>query len=1569
MYAKLLLAAAAVLCLHIGLANSQDQQYNFNQGRKLFEEPTYFVVAPTRIYPNEEVQISVSILKLEYKSVLVRASIQKGPKEYASASYTFDRVSTKLLQLKMPEESEKGEYTLRVEGSVTGGGVGNFIFENDTKLEFFEKQLAVFIQTNKPVYKQGQTVYFRVVPVKPNLMPGSQMVDIYIEDSTNTTVRRWLSRQTTSGVLNMEFLLSQQPNFGDWRIRLVIRDAEYIKTFKVAEVYRPRFDVNVTVPNYIMDRGWGLPLLVEANDTSGRGIIGNGTIYLRMVHESGTKEPVIIQRDIEYFRGRNKTFFALDELRYAAQTNNIFGYEIFVNVSISSWWYLQNMTGWAYSYIYSSEIELNFLGNEVVPFKPGMMFSCYLAASRMDGSPLRLSDSRQIIVRRIITGGQFAKTHADEIHIIPDNGIFTYTFNTPEDAEGVEVKAFYQRDENIQAVQKAIRVYSPSNSFIQVTTATLNPTVNEYMIFTIRCNNFVDYVYYQIVAAGRIVVADRLAMTARQKTFSVALSRDMIPKARVVAYYIRPDREVVADALNFFVNGTRLYDVKVEFNKGKDFSGATAQMSGLTLPGVYISFAGIDRDQWVAGASPFLSEEEVVKELSTFDGHANSSYQWTWTFSDDFEQTVYYPASSYAMDTNLTFKYAGLIAFTDANVTRLPHQCNETAGELPCQTDRRCFNIEKRCDQVRDCQDGSDELGCSYPRTRSKRKRPLFMFNFLQRHFLDTSWLWKSYMTKHEGRVDITTNVPNDIPLSWMVSAFAMSREKGLGLMPRPILFDAVQAFIMNVEMPTNVRLGEQVGVRVTIMNFWNDYFECVVTLHASPQYKMVEVESMGIVSSYRPRTSGGDHQTLLYLEPGQTAHVYLAVLPIVRGPLSVTVSGATFIGSDTVTKPLFVSYDGVTNHYHTPYLVDLLRTGSNILPDLDIPVPEQFTTPEQREHLYVPGSGRALVRIVGDIVGPGFFEDHLTSENLLEKPYGCGEQAVYNLAVNMYYLKFLKATAQLTDGVKEKGLDYVNIALQRVMSYYNEEGYIQGFRDFPDKSVWLTAFALGSLYDAREADWEYDMFIPMELLNKIALWLISQQNKDTGAFYNEGPLYDSKMKVLKTVVYNGQTLPANISITAYTVVALAKAKGLTGNARNLAVTSIGTGADYLANLIPEITDTFQLTLVAYALRLAQHSKKGDAFQAMRNEAITENDFIYWSHNKFMINPVNITKVDTVPFYQPRWEGPWDGYATQASGYALLTYLGNNLRLEAYPTMKWLTYMRNTMGGQASTQDSIVALQALTDFAKLDASRDLYNVEFTVEATSSARWKRTIVLTRENFADLQTVQIPAVWGSVKVTVEGTGLATVSLDTFINVEYRRFLKYPQAKFFDLTIPKEGLKFSGRNFSIFEMTACARWTATRLSKASGLSVIQIDVPSGFVVTNISLREYVLSKPLSNLRRAVFKAPTVSFYLENLTTEPTCVFFRADRWYPVANITIQHRMKVYDYYEPGRYNQSLYTVYNLFNLGVCHVCGSFQCPYCADYNAGTTIVASISVLVMSFMFALYKNLQFLHVGSFGT
>ncbi len=60
--------------------------------------------------------------------------------------------------------------------------------------------------------------------------------------------------------------------------------------------------------------------------------------------------------------------------------------------------------------------------------------------------------------------------------------------------------------------------------------------------------------------------------------------------------------------------------------------------------------------------------------------------------------------------------------------------------------------------------------------------------------------------------------------------------------------------------------------------------------------------------------------------------------------------------------------------------------------------------------------------------MGPGFFEPHLDAENLINKPYGCGEQNMFNFAANLHYLKFLKITNQLDDKTLSDALAYMNL-------------------------------------------------------------------------------------------------------------------------------------------------------------------------------------------------------------------------------------------------------------------------------------------------------------------------------------------------------------------------------------------------------------------------------------------------------------------------------------------------------------------------------------------------------------
>lgn len=56
----------------------------------------------------------------------------------------------------MPRTSINGDYRLRVEGN-DNGLVGGTAFVNETQLTFSGRSMTIFIQTDKPVYMQGQT--------------------------------------------------------------------------------------------------------------------------------------------------------------------------------------------------------------------------------------------------------------------------------------------------------------------------------------------------------------------------------------------------------------------------------------------------------------------------------------------------------------------------------------------------------------------------------------------------------------------------------------------------------------------------------------------------------------------------------------------------------------------------------------------------------------------------------------------------------------------------------------------------------------------------------------------------------------------------------------------------------------------------------------------------------------------------------------------------------------------------------------------------------------------------------------------------------------------------------------------------------------------------------------------------------------------------------------------------------------------------------------------------------------------------------------------------------------------
>lgn len=131
----------------------------------------------------------------------VRASLQRNGVEL---SYTVMKCKERIpetLLLRVPTNALTGNYKLWIEGNVQNY-FGGTAFHNETSLDFEQRSMTIFVTTDKPVYKQGQTVRFRAMPITTDLKAFSDAIDIYMIDPRGVILRRWLSRQSNLGEYN-----------------------------------------------------------------------------------------------------------------------------------------------------------------------------------------------------------------------------------------------------------------------------------------------------------------------------------------------------------------------------------------------------------------------------------------------------------------------------------------------------------------------------------------------------------------------------------------------------------------------------------------------------------------------------------------------------------------------------------------------------------------------------------------------------------------------------------------------------------------------------------------------------------------------------------------------------------------------------------------------------------------------------------------------------------------------------------------------------------------------------------------------------------------------------------------------------------------------------------------------------------------------------------------------------------------------------------------------------------------------------------------------------------------------
>ncbi|NWW27652.1 A2MG protein, partial [Falcunculus frontatus] len=109
----------------------------------------------------------------------------------------------------------------------------------------------VFVQTDKPIYKPGQTVLFRIVSLDEEFRPVNEMVSMILDPKKNR-LYQWTNVELEMGFIQLFFNLTSEPFQGTYTVVAEKASRKTIRhSFSVEEYVLPKFEVTVKMPKVI----------------------------------------------------------------------------------------------------------------------------------------------------------------------------------------------------------------------------------------------------------------------------------------------------------------------------------------------------------------------------------------------------------------------------------------------------------------------------------------------------------------------------------------------------------------------------------------------------------------------------------------------------------------------------------------------------------------------------------------------------------------------------------------------------------------------------------------------------------------------------------------------------------------------------------------------------------------------------------------------------------------------------------------------------------------------------------------------------------------------------------------------------------------------------------------------------------------------------------------------------------------------------------------------------------------------------------------------------------------------
>uniref|UniRef100_A0A8C9P9L9 Uncharacterized protein n=1 Tax=Spermophilus dauricus TaxID=99837 RepID=A0A8C9P9L9_SPEDA len=1294
-------------------------------------------------------------------------------------------------------------------------------------MHIMKAESLVFVQTDKPIYKPGQTVRFRIVSVDINFHPLNEMVSL-ISNPKKNRIFQWQNFKLQRGLSQLSFPLSVEPILGLYKVMLVKESRKIIQhSFEVKEYVLPKFEVQVKMPKTIPFLDEEFEVSVCGLYTYGKPVPGLVTINVCRKHTQyhSTCHGKHSQNICEEFSQQNM--------------DGEFGIHRTVQLHFFSFLGLE-LTGYG-----SSEIT-----NTLSKLKFTKVNSYYRLGLPFQGQVLLVDEKNQPIPNQNITASvnSLVSTFTTNEHGLADISFNTLSFTTAS----IVVTVTYKQNTNCfdnwwldevheQTQYTASLIFSPSRSYVQLElvagTLTCGQTQEiqaQYILNEQTLKDEKELTFYYLVKARGSIAKSGIHVLSIEKenvkgafSFSFQVEPDIAPTAQILLYTILPNGEIIADTQKLEIENCFANKVNLSFSSVQGLPASDTHLKVKATPFSLCALRAVDQSVLLMKPEDELSPQLVYKLLP---GKSILSTGYRGPPNADGEKCVH------AEDIILNgMVYTPKQDLQNDDVYRifekLMMKTRLTLGPMCClpiaTTDGFHSGLRSGLRSI-------PRLSSSMPMMTDS---PTMQVKETVRKYFPETWIWDLVDLDLSGQRELALKTPDTIT-EWKASALCLSGTTGLGLSPT-VSLQVFQPFFLELTLPYSVVRGETFTLKATVSNYLSHCIQVRVQLEISSAFLAIPAEN-----NEESHCVCGDRQKTIswVVTPKSLGKVnFTATADALQSQETCgneVTEFPTLVHKDTVIKSLIV--EAITNHF----------CGSSDF------LFYEFHSP-------------------GDILGSAVHN----LQNLLKMPYGCGEQNMVLFVPNIYVLNYLNETQQLTEKIKSKAISYLVSGYQRQLNYKHRDGSYSTFGEYDGTrqgNTWLTAFVLKSFSQAQSY-----IFVEKSHITDALTWL-SQKQKENGCFLLSGSLLNN---AIKGGVDDEVTLSAYITINHLS--------SLQHNVVRNALFCLETAWGSISET--QGIHVYTKALLAYAFALAgKQARRSELLESLGREAVKEEDSMHWQR------PGSPQEAKTL--YQPRAPSA----EVEMTSYVLLAYLttqptpsSEDLSV-ASRIVKWIIKQQNPFGGFASTQDTVVALQALSKYGAAIFTKSKKAVSVTVK--SSNTFSEEFHVDDDNRLLLQEVMLPEIPEDYDTTVMGSGCVHLQTSLRYNVLPKKEGKDP----FTLHVDPQPKNCDGVDaHRKFQIHINISYAGERPN--SNMVIVDVKMISGFIPVKPSVKK-LQEQP--EIQRTEVSTNHVLIYLRKLTNKSLSFSFLVEQDMQVKNLK-PATVKAYDYYETDEYTIEEYSV----------------------------------------------------------